>query len=237
MKKVLCYIPYILLPFLFQCVSAQDGIQREVSAADFQALMGKDPAPVVLDVRTAEEFSKGHIPGAINFDWYDSAFGEKVSRFDRNSVLLIYCMSGKRSAAAAEMMRGMGFNEVVNLKGGIMQWRAAGLPEAGAVEVPKGMSRSDFDRLIAGSGTVLFDYYAEWCSPCMKMKPYLEEISKEMAGRVSVHRIDVDTNRQLCKELGVEAPPLLEIYRDGKKVWTHSGFIEKSAVVEQLEKN
>lgn len=237
MKKSLLSLTTFLLVLILQSVYAQDPGQRETSPADFRMLMTKDPAPVVLDVRTAEEFSKGHIDGALNIDWYDSSFVEKVSGFDHDRTVLVYCMSGRRSAAAADKMRAAGFVEVINLKGGIMQWRAAGFPEAGAADVPKGMSRSDFDRLIAGSGIVLVDYYAEWCSPCMKMKPYLEEISKEMAGRVTVRRIDVDTDRRLCKELGVEAPPLLEIYRNGKKTWSHTGFIEKAAVVEELEKN
>ncbi len=82
---------------------------------------------------------------------------------------------------------------------------------------------------------MLVDFYAEWCAPCKKMKPYLEEISKEMADRVTVVRIDVDKNQALSKELKIESLPVLHIYHKKTLQWAYNGYIDKAGVVQQLQ--
>jgi thioredoxin-like negative regulator of GroEL len=66
------------------------------------------------------------------------------------------------------------------------------------------------------------------------MKPYLEEISKDMSGKVTVVRINVDDNKALCKELNVYALPVLQVYKNKSLTWTHTGYIEKAEVVKQF---
>jgi thioredoxin len=78
------------------------------------------------------------------------------------------------------------------------------------------------------------DFYADWCAPCKKMKPYLDEISTEMADKVVVLRINADDNKQLCKDLKIDALPVLHVYKNAVKTWTNVGFIEKADVVKQL---
>lgn len=212
------------------------GEPAELEATAFNSMIHSDPVPVLLDVRTAEEYLGGHIEGAVNIDWYDTAFSSLVSGFDRNRMVLVYCLSGKRSASAADRLRGMGFKTVVNLKGGIMQWRAAGLPEAGGTAAATGMTRESFQQTVSGDKLILVDFYAEWCQPCKKMKPYLEEIAAEMAATVTVLRLDADANRQLCKDLKVDGLPVLQLYRSGELLWNNTGFIEKAAVVEVLRR-
>ena len=73
---------------------------------------------ILLDVRTPEEYSFGHIESAVNVNWYDIDFKEKVSEFDRSKNIYLYCKAGGRSAKAAEVMKEMGFKNVVNLDGG-----------------------------------------------------------------------------------------------------------------------
>lgn len=73
---------------------------------------------ILLDVRTPEEFGFGHLEGAMNINWYDADFKDKVAALDRLKTVYVYCKAGGRSAKAADVMREMGFKKVVNLEGG-----------------------------------------------------------------------------------------------------------------------
>jgi thioredoxin 1 len=135
-------------------------------------------------------------------------------------------------------MHGMGFKEVIGLKGGMMEWRAAKLPEEGVtLSGDQGLTKDQFDLFLNSEKLVLVDFYADWCQPCQKMKPYLEEISNEMKDRVVVIRINADDNRSLCQNLGVSSLPVLQLYRSKKMVWSHNGYISKEEVIVQLNKN
>jgi len=57
----------------------------------------------------------------------------------------------------------------------------------------------DFEKIISSPTPVLIDFYADWCAPCKKMKPYLDEISKDMADKVVVFRINVDETNNFAK--------------------------------------
>jgi thioredoxin-like negative regulator of GroEL len=66
-----------------------------------------------------------------------------------------------------------------------------------------------------------------------KMKPYLDEISKDMADKVVLIRINADDNQALCKELKIDALPVLQIYKNKNLTWINEGFIEKAEVVKK----
>ena len=66
------------------------------------------------------------------------------------------------------------------------------------------------------------------------MKPYLAEISKEMANSVSVIRINADDNKELFKELKFDALPILQLYRNKALIWSNTGYITKEEVVKHL---
>ena len=87
-----------------------------------------DTSVVVLDVRTAGEFAEGHIERAINVDYYRADFVEQAKAvLPTDKTIAIYCRSGRRSAYAAEKLALDGY-KLVNLKGGIIAWQAAGKP-------------------------------------------------------------------------------------------------------------
>lgn len=70
---------------------------------------------VVIDVRSPGEFSRGHLPGAVNVPLGEIARGiEKVAP-DRNTVVLLHCLSGARSGMAARALRGLGYSRAFNL--------------------------------------------------------------------------------------------------------------------------
>jgi phage shock protein E len=82
----------------------------------------------VIDVRTADEFAAGHLDGAVQMDFYDPAFAERVGELDPDGEYLVYCRSDNRSGQAVALMREMGIEQVWDMDGGIVAYSAAGLP-------------------------------------------------------------------------------------------------------------
>jgi rhodanese-related sulfurtransferase len=82
----------------------------------------------ILDVRTVEEYNEGHIPNALLIDVNgdEEEFHRKTDALDKKLPVYIYCRSGARSRRAADILRGRGFNNVLELKGGIAAWEKAG---------------------------------------------------------------------------------------------------------------
>lgn len=234
MKVYLSLSLAMFLILLNSCTNGQQATKTNLSATEFAAKIIELPTAPIIDVRTPEEFSKGHLENALNIDWNGSDFDAQITKLDKSKPVFVYCLSGGRSSSAANQMRSDGF-KVYQLDGGIMKWRAASLPETTDNRTSSlGMTKQQFDELLNSDKLVLIDFYADWCAPCKKMKPYLEEISKEMADKVVVIRINVDDNQTLCKELKIDALPVLQIYKNKTLVWTNTGFIEKEGVLKQL---
>jgi rhodanese-related sulfurtransferase len=87
-----------------------------------------NPDFVILDVRTPGEFSAERLENAINLDYRSNAFRNDLENLNRNKVYLIYCRTGVRSGSALDIMKGLNFTEVYNMSGGIVRWKAEGLP-------------------------------------------------------------------------------------------------------------
>ena len=98
---------------------------RNVDVTEWEKLR-QDASMVVLDVRTAEEFADGHMPGAINLDIRGGKFAETLAGLDKTKTYLVHCAVGGRSAKACGQMDGLKFEKVLNLSGGITAWEAAG---------------------------------------------------------------------------------------------------------------
>ena len=89
-----------------------------------------DPDFVIIDVRTAAEFTEGYIENADNIDFYSATFRDELDNLDKSQTYLIYCRSGSRSGQARDIMAELNFREVYNILGGILAWEAEGLPTA-----------------------------------------------------------------------------------------------------------
>ena len=179
----------------------------------------------VLDVRTAGEYSGSHLKNVMLADWTNKAqFEERVKYLDKNKTLLVYCAAGGRSGQAAVWLKEQGFKEVVNLKGGITAWNAAGKPvvrEGGAVE----LSTAAFNATVASSGIVLVDIGAAWCPPCKKMEPILDELSKILQGKYTLLKVDGGNDVTVMKELGAAVLPTFMVYKNGKLSWKKEGIV------------
>ena len=80
----------------------------------------------LIDVRTADEFSKDHIKGAINYDIYDANFETNISKLDKSKPVFVYCYSGGRSSQAANTMKKKGFKIIYDMSEGFVKWKASG---------------------------------------------------------------------------------------------------------------
>lgn len=227
---------FFLAAFLLvSCSIGQGSTKTDLSPSEFSKQIKETENPTILDVRTPGEFGEGHLQNALNIDWNGASFDAQVSKLDKNRTVFVYCLSGGRSGAAASQLRSIGFKNVLELDGGMMAWRSAGLPETTDSKVvkSKGMTTSEFEKLLQTDKVVLVDFYAEWCGPCKKMKPSILAIENEMASNVKVIRVDVDKHVDLVNSFGIQEIPILRVYKQGKITWEKMGFVEK----EEIKKN
>ncbi len=243
MIKYLFLLIFTTIIFLNSCSNGQNKTSGQtkvfnLSAIAFSEKIKQIPTASIVDVRTPGEFNKGHIENAKNINWNGEDFENQITKLDKTLPVFVYCHSGNRSAAAASNMRSLGFIEVYELNGGMMKWRAANLPETtsnSTTNTSIGMSKLQYDQLLVSDKLVLIDFYAEWCAPCKKMKPFLDEISNEMPDKVKVVRIDADVNKELTKELKVDALPTLLLYKNKALTWTNIGYASKEDILKQLK--
>ncbi len=100
---------------------------RELSAAEFARAMGQETA-VLIDVREPDEYRSEHIKGARHIPL--GTLAGKLGELEKHKTapVLLYCRSGNRSSAAANILVKAGFTEVAHLNGGIMAWKGESYP-------------------------------------------------------------------------------------------------------------
>ncbi|ADQ15899.1 Rhodanese domain protein [Leadbetterella byssophila DSM 17132] len=204
---------------------------QKLSAEELSKKLEAEPQVQLVDVRTPSEFKAGHIPNASNIDVRSPQFNSMVATLDKSKPVYIYCLSGGRSSSAANKLREMGFQEVIEMPGGMMEWRNKSLPEEKLIVKSEGLSLEEYRHMIPTNLPVLIDFYADWCAPCKKMKPYIEAIEKE--GKVKVIRIDADQNPRLMKELNIVGLPVIKLQK-GDKTWEHVGFVSEMDLRAQI---
>jgi len=101
-----------------------------ISAAELHAQRESGAAPVVIDVRTPEEFASGHIPGATNIPFDQVA--QRIAEIEAPQGVALYCMVGPRARKGESALLAAGYEKVFHLEGGLAAWQAAGLPVEGA---------------------------------------------------------------------------------------------------------
>jgi thioredoxin len=98
------------------------------------------------------------------------------------------------------------------------------------------MTLEAFKKLVTDERPVLVDFYAEWCGPCKKMEPFLDEIAEENSATVKVVRIDVDRHFGIAGAMEVDALPTLMLIKDNAVAWRKTGFLTKEELLRQLKK-
>lgn len=125
-KYVVSLIVMIMSVIQVSGCNGNDNI-TSVPATEFENIIKGDSVQI-LDVRTPLEYAEGHIAGALNINVQSDDFQQVAEKeLSKDSTILVYCRSGRRSMNAAEILTKLGY-KVVNLKGGIIEWREDGLP-------------------------------------------------------------------------------------------------------------
>jgi len=99
------------------------------------------------------------------------------------------------------------------------------------------LNDANFDEVIANTETpILVDFWAEWCGPCKMIAPILEELSTEMAGKLTIGKLDVDENGSTAMAYGVMSIPTLILFKGGEPVERLVGYMPKAQLVGKIAK-
>jgi len=223
MKCKLCISLFLMASFLMSCAQTSTNTSLTLNAAAYkEAIAAKNIQ--VLDVRTAAEFNGGHIKHALQANWLDQKeFTDRTQHLDKNLPVYVYCQAGGRSASAQEALEAKGY-KVVNLEGGMSNWKMNGFPVDGAGNKAQ-MRVEDFDKTIASNKMVLVDIGADWCPPCRKMIPVLETLKQKPAAPFYFLAVNGGDDIDVMKSLNAEGLPTFILFKNGKETWRHEGLV------------
>ncbi len=97
------------------------------------------------------------------------------------------------------------------------------------------LTDSNFDNVVSDENLVLVDFWAVWCGPCKMIAPIVEELAEEYDGKLTVGKVDVDSNREIAMKYGIRSIPTLMIFKDGEVVEQIIGAVSKSHLDEKLK--
>ena len=120
MKKIIPLLMSMLL--LAGCgTQSEESTYRQINAEEAAAIMEEESSYIILDVRTAQEYSEKHIPGAINIPNETIGTEDIPELPDKEQLILVYCRSGNRSKQASEKLVKLGYTNIIEF-GGINDW-------------------------------------------------------------------------------------------------------------------
>ena len=223
MKCKLCISLFLMASFLMSCAQSSTSTSQVLKAAAYkEAIAAKNIQ--VLDVRTAAEFNAGHIQNALQANWLDQKeFANRTQHLDKNLTVYVYCQVGARSASAQAALEAKGYN-VINLEGGLSNWKMNGFPVEGAANTAQ-MSVEDLNTTTSSNKIVLVEIGGDWCPPCRKMLPVIEKLKQKPAAPFYFLKVDGANDIDVMKSLNAEGLPTFILFKNGKETWRHEGLV------------
>lgn len=125
--KIIAHIFFIgILTMQFSCGDKSSEKVQVMDVNAFDLKLQGTPDKIILDVRTALEYSQGHLPNSMLIDVQQDDFVTQISKLDRTTPVFVYCLSGIRSKRAGTILSENGFKEIYHLDGGTKQWQKEG---------------------------------------------------------------------------------------------------------------
>ena len=123
--KIVKIIPVFILfiAATFGCEAQQKSEIKVIPPQEARIKMAAEEDLILIDVRTPKEFEEGNIKGAKNINFFDERFLDQMQQYDKEKPIYIYCRSGNRSSKAAKQLQEIGFKEIYDIKGGILNWK------------------------------------------------------------------------------------------------------------------
>jgi rhodanese-related sulfurtransferase len=236
-------ILHLITPLLFLSACAQNTQKKsftDVNSVQFEKLVTTGKG-ILLDVRTENEFKNGHIANAGQLNFYASDFRSRLLLLPKDQPIYIYCLTGSRSRSAAQLLVQNGYTNVYNLQRGIMEWNQQSLP---VVSDPKArpdmdnnMEPDQFAKLMQSDELIFIDFYAPWCSPCLKMMPMMDSLKVEYQNQVNIVKVNADASKSLIKDMKLIGVPYLALYYKGELLFSKNGAITREELTGILQAN
>ena len=119
MNSTLKYI--LIFSTIFSCSLINNESINQMNSDELIEFIELNDA-ILVDVRTEDEYNSGYIESSLNIDYFSNEFSVNADKLDKNTPIILYCRSGKRSSMSANKISKLGFKEIYNLEGGILEW-------------------------------------------------------------------------------------------------------------------
>jgi phage shock protein E len=212
---------------VYLLVSKKDILAPE----DFAEAIKQGENTILIDLRSVNDFSNGHIFGATHIDFELPTYEWRFAELDTEQNLFIYCKDGKRSKEAAIYLESQGFNSVTVLKGGLRAWLNEGYsltPEE--LIPPPELTFEGFSRMLGQEHLVIVNFYLPGDRNCRTVEPVLDELAITYRKKIKILRIDMDHYTYLAAEMGIEYPPTLQLYENGNLCKVLKGVTKKKHI-------
>jgi thioredoxin 1 len=93
----------------------------------------------------------------------------------------------------------------------------------------------NFEELLNSGKPMVLDFWAEWCGPCRMVSPIIDELASEYEGRVTIGKVDVDSNNDVVGQFGIRNIPTVLFFKDGQLVDKQVGATQKSVFVSKID--
>ena len=100
------------------------------------------------------------------------------------------------------------------------------------------ISENDFESEIVNyNGIAVVDFFADWCGPCRKLGPIIEEVEQEIASKVKFAKINTDNNIEIARKYQISGLPTLMVFKNGTPAERMVGLMPKSSIITNIEKH
>ena len=99
----------------------------------------------------------------------------------------------------------------------------------------KSLTTENFESEIAGGGTFIVDFWAQWCGPCMQQLPILEQFAGNAPEGVTVAKVNIDDEKEIAAKLGIRSIPTMIVFRNGEEINRHTGLAGPAQLAKLVE--